>query len=112
MKKQNLTTNETRQQGAKRTMFFSLGRQRCGLGLISWRSCFGLGERGHIYYTAILPLLNLAAFLICVLHDFCMIHVLLFYAQKQIGMFCCGQKRGKLETQSFLSIAGTIVHTD
>jgi hypothetical protein len=41
-----------------------------------------------------------------------MIHVLLFYAQKQIGMFCCGQKRGKLETQSFLSIAGTIVHTD
>jgi hypothetical protein len=58
------------------------------------------GERSC--YTAILPLLNLAAFLICVLHDFCMIHVLFFYAQKQIDMFCCGQKRGKLETQSFL----------
>jgi hypothetical protein len=54
----------------------------------------------------------MVAFLICVLHDFCMIHVLLFYAQKQIDMFCCGQTRGKLETQSFLSIAGTIVRTD
>jgi hypothetical protein len=80
MKKQNLTTNETRLPSgqcnkaarSQEDHVFLFGetevRTRTDfLEIMFWVS----GERS--YSTAILPLLNLAAFLICVLHDLCFV---------------------------------------